>query len=134
MRCNGAHCTILLVFEYMTLEKPVVTGRITITSKGVGYLKNPDLAEDIEIQNNFLNTALHGDEVEVTLHAKIEGQRQNGEVVRIINRAKIGFVGVIDRENGMTFLVPDDKKMYVDIALPTGKAMGAKAGQKVRRI
>lgn len=109
---------------------PVMTGKMTITGKGIGYVKNPEFTEDIEIQNHFLNTALHGDEVEVSLHAKEEGRRQTGEVTKIITRAKMGFVGVIDKENGHAFLVPDDKKMYVDIMIPAGKNMGAVSGQK----
>jgi ribonuclease R len=107
-----------------------MTGKMTITGKGVGYVKNPEFKEDIEIQNHFLNTALHGDEVEVSLHAKEEGRRQTGEVTKIITRAKMGFVGVIDKENGHAFLIPDDKKMYVDIMIPAGKNMGAVTGQK----
>jgi ribonuclease R len=114
----------------MTIEKPIVTGKMSITGKGIGYVKNPEWTEDIEIQNQFLNTALQGDEVEVTLHAKVEGMRQTGEVVRIIQRAKTGFVGVIERENGHTFLVPDDKKMYIDILIADGKTMDAKDGEK----
>jgi len=115
----------------MITDKPIATGRMSITSKGVGYVKNPEFAEDVEIQTSFLNTALQGDEVEITLHAKVEGQRQGGEVLRIVTRAKMGFVGVLERENGMTFLIPDDKKMYVDIVIPAGHDMGAKDGQKV---
>lgn len=118
----------------MTNPLPIVTGKMSITGKGIGYVKNPDLIEDIEIQNQFLNTALQGDEVEVALHAKTEGQRQTGEVLRILSRAKMGFVGVIDRENGVTFLIPDDKKMYMDIMIPAGKAMKAEDGQKAYAV
>jgi ribonuclease R len=112
-------------------NEAIMTGRITITSKGVGYIKNPEWTEDLEIQNQFLNTALHGDEVEAVLHAKVEGNRQQGEVTKIISRAKQGFVGVLEKEHGMTFLVPDDKKMYTDILIPVGKNMGADSGMKV---
>ncbi len=116
--------------EYMTNSLSLATGRMSITSKGIGYVKNPEFSEDVEIQNQFLNTALNGDEVEISLHAKVADKRQNGEVLRIITRAKTGFVGVIEREKGVTFLVPDDKKMYIDIRIPEGKGMGAKDGQK----
>lgn len=115
----------------MTIETPLVTGKMSITAKGIGYLKNPDFTEDLEIQNNFLNTALHGDEVEAVLHAKVEGMRQSGEVVRILKRAKQSFVGVLEKEHGMFFLIPDDKKMYVDLIIPPDKTMNAKDGQKV---
>lgn len=115
---------------YIMNQTPIITGKMTITSKGIGYVKNPDLEQDIEVQNQFLNTALHGDEVEVTLHAKVEGMRQSGEVTKIISRAKLGFVGVIDKEAGRTFLIPDDKKMYIDIMVNEQKTMGAENGQK----
>ena len=115
----------------MTTESPKITGRLTITAKGIGYIKSPELTEDIEIQNNFLNMGLHGDEVEASLHAKIEGMRQSGEVTKIIERAKDGFVGVLEKAHGMFFLVPDDKKMYTDLIIPPEKTMGAKEGEKV---
>ena len=112
------------------MNNPIATGKMSITGKGIGYVKNPEFSEDVEIQNQFLNTALQGDEVEITFHAKVEGERQNGEVIRVVTRAKTGFVGVIEHEKSRTFLVPDDKKMYIDIMIADGKDMGAKAGQK----
>lgn len=109
----------------------MVTGKMSITSKGIGYIKNTEFSEDLEIQNNFLNTALHGDEVEAILHAKVEGMRQNGEVIKILKRAKQNFVGILEKAHGMHFLVPDDKKMYMDLVIPEGKTMNAKDGEKV---
>jgi len=95
-----------------------ITGQITITSRGVGYLPNDLFEEDIEIPNNYTNTALNKDIVEIVLHPKIEGERIHGEVIKIIERAKTQFVGVVEKEDGMLFLAPDDKKMYMDILLP----------------
>ncbi len=115
----------------MNTGNPVVTGKMSITSKGIGYIKNTEFSEDLEIQNNFLNTALHGDEVEAILHAKVEGMRQNGEVIKILKRAKQNFVGILEKAHGMHFLVPDDKKMYMDLVIPEGKTMNAKDGEKV---
>ena len=95
-----------------------IIGQITITSRGVGYLPNDLFEEDIEIPNNYTNTALNKDTVEIVLHPKIEGERIRGEVVKIIERAKTRFVGVVEKEDGLLFLAPDDKRMYVDILLP----------------
>ena len=95
-----------------------IIGQITITSRGVGYLPNDLFEEDIEIPNNYTNTALNKDTVEIVLHPKIEGERIRGEVVKIIGRAKTRFVGVVEKEDGLLFLAPDDKRMYVDILLP----------------
>src|SRR3989344_5558505 len=90
-----------------------IIGQITITSRGVGYLPNDLFKEDIEIPNNYTNTALNKDTVEIVLHPKIEGERIRGEVVKIIERAKTRFVGVVEKEDGLLFLAPDDKRMYI---------------------
>jgi len=119
-------------------------GTISITSKGTGYVKVPDYEQDPEINFKDLNTALHGDIVEIILNKKGYG-RLIGRVSRIISRAKIGFVGVLEEvsppSGGLTsskfFLKPDDTKMYTDILIPEKFLKDAKtdlpaqAGQKV---
>jgi len=105
-------------------------GVISISSKGIGYVKVPDFEEDPEIDFRHLNTALHGDTVEIILHSKGHG-RLTAEVLKVISRAKIGFSGVLEKENGLYFLKPDDTKMYTDILILPKMSNGAKAGQKV---
>ncbi len=117
-----------------------IQGVISITSKGIGYVKViddksrllSDLSErqDPEIDSKHLNTAMHGDTVEIILHPKGKN-RQTAEVSRIISRAKIRFAGVLELENNIFFLKPDDIKMYTDILIPEQMLMGAKTGQKV---
>jgi ribonuclease R len=108
-------------------------GIISISSKGTGYVavgeeKSP--GQDPEINSRDLNTALHGDTVEIILHPKTQ-QRQTAEVSRIISRAKMSFVGVLEQEGTMLFLKPDDTKMYTDILIPKESLHHAKAGEKV---
>jgi len=107
-------------------------GIISISAKGTGYvaIEGSKDKQDPEIDFKHLNTAMHGDTVEIVLHPKSKG-RQTAEVVRIINRAKIRFTGVLESENNMFFLNPDDTKMYTDILIPKEMLNSAKAGQKV---
>ena len=108
-------------------------GIISISSKGTGYVAigaEKSKGEDPEIDFRHLNTALHGDLVQIVLHPKGAG-RQTAEVVRVIARAKTRFTGVLEKENGLFFLKPDDTKMYTDILIPEKALGGAKAGQKV---
>ena len=109
-----------------------IEGIISISSKkGTGYVKAAGYEEDIEIDARHLNTALQGDVVEVLLHSATKKYRQTGEITNIISRAKVGFAGVLEKENEIYFLRPDDTKMYTDILIPKEKLQGAKAGQKV---
>ena len=111
-------------------------GIISISSKGTGYVAvgtDKNKGQDPEIDFRHLNTAMHGDTVEILLHPKshLGRGRQTAEVTSIISRAKIGFAGVLEKENDMIFLKPDDTKMYTDILVPPKMLNGAKTGQKV---
>ncbi|MBI2618183.1 ribonuclease R [Candidatus Kaiserbacteria bacterium] len=99
-------------------ERTRTEGIISVTSRGVGYLPVEGFEEDIEIPRELLNTALNRDTVEVLIHPKRQGVRAQGEVVRVISRARTEFVGVLKEENGFYYLVPDDRRMYADILIP----------------
>ncbi len=107
-----------------------IKGIITITSLGWGYLKSDELEEDVKIDSSLLNTALHGDEVEIVLLPRKKGEKQHGKVVEVLKRAKTRFVGVIEKKKGkgFAFLVPDDPKMYKDLFIPD---RNVEDGQKV---
>src|SRR3989344_1160540 len=107
-----------------------ITGTINVSSRGVGYVEVEGLSEDIEIESPFLNTALHNDEIEIALLPQVNGERQKGEVLKIIKRAKMRFVGVVERNSGI-FLIPDDRRMYRDILISEDKSRGVETGDKV---
>ncbi len=94
-------------------DRKTVTGPISITAKGAGYVPFAD-NEDIEIPEQFLNTAFNNDKVEIALHPKKKGARQQGEVVRVIERFKNRFVGVVDKNGRAVFVLPDDNRAYRD--------------------
>ncbi|MFA5841917.1 MAG: ribonuclease R [Candidatus Paceibacterota bacterium] len=108
-----------------------VEGVISISSKGIGYVRVEGEEEDIEIQSAFLNTALHGDRVKALPHPKRRDRQPSGEILEVLVRAKPGFAGVLEVEKGVYFLVPQDTRMYTDILIPKEKLSGAKEGDKV---
>jgi ribonuclease R len=115
------------------------TGTISITSKKDGYVRVADLEQakegSIFIDHSHLHTALQGDIVEVELLGKKKNQKGEdelyGSVTQVIERGRKGYAGVLEEENGMTFFVPDDKKMYTDIVIPNNERMDAEVGTKV---
>ena len=116
----------------------VYRGRVTVSGRGVGYFTVPPNAEgatlfedDIEIQTPLLKTALHNDEVEIRVLPAQEGIRRQGEVIKIITRAKIQFVGTLSQTKDFFFLKPDDRRMYKDIFIHSSVAKGGKQGDKV---
>lgn len=107
-----------------------LTGVISLTSKGTGYVTVAGYADDIGVDFERLHTALHGDTVELVLQPRTRG-RNTGEVTRVLARAKTRFGGVVEEKSGSWFVKPDDLKMYADILIPPPLRAGAKAGQKV---
>ncbi len=113
-----------------TGRKSRLSGIISITSKGTGYVKIETLEQDPEIDYKHLKTALHNDLVEIVLHPKGRN-RQTAEVVKVLERAKTQFVGTLTKSGNFFFLEADDPKMYTDIFIPEKMLGGAKPGQKV---
>ncbi|MBP6866264.1 MAG: ribonuclease R [Candidatus Pacebacteria bacterium] len=113
-----------------TGRKSGLSGVISITSKGTGYVKIETLEEDPEIDYRHLKTALHNDLVEIVLHPKGR-HRQTAEVVQVLERAKSKFTGILTKQKDLYFLEADDPKMYADILIPNDMLAGAKPGQKV---
>src|SRR3989344_2427090 len=105
----------MLVMTKHKAEK-TLEGPIAINTKGVGFF---DIGEkrgaskvSIEIQPKNVNRAFNGDIVLISLLGK-----------KIIKRAKDEFVGTIDKHDGKIYVIPDDRRMYVDIFLPKEKSV-----------
>ncbi len=111
-------------------KQNILEGTISISSKGTGYVSIEGVEEDIEVGAQDLNTALHGDTVEVALRGKAKGRKQ-GEVLRVVKRQKSKFAGVLEQEDQVIFLKPDDTRMYTDILIPEISLNNAKVGEKV---
>lgn len=111
------------------MKKEELTGPIAITTKGVGFFDIEGREDSIEIQPQYVNRAFHGDIVEISLTGEKIKNRAQGKVEKIIKRVKDEFVGSVEKHDGKTFVVPDDKRMYVDIFLDEAEAVSE--GQKV---
>jgi ribonuclease R len=113
----------------MKSKKYSLIGTISTTQKGVGFVDMPDKFgkkskkvdrdESVHIETGFLNTALNGDTVEVSVQEKKVGAKveKEGEVLKVLNRARENFVGTIKFENNTCYVIPDDRKMYTNIVI-----------------
>ncbi|MFO7851325.1 MAG: ribonuclease R [Bacteroidota bacterium] len=112
-----------------------ITGTVDMTRMGYGFITGADIEEDVFVSNRNLNTALHGDKVKVRLLLRKKGNRPEGEVTEIIERARETFVGTVEVMPQFSFLIPDNKGMPFDLFIPNENLHGAKQGMKaVARI
>ncbi|TSC61062.1 MAG: ribonuclease R, partial [Parcubacteria group bacterium Gr01-1014_107] len=105
-------------------------GIVRVNSRGTGYIKTRRFKEDIEIENYFLRGALDGDEVLYFLHPKVKNRQPQGEIVKILRRAKNNFVGTIEKSEDIFFLRADNRKMYRDIIILPDPHLKKLVGQK----
>jgi ribonuclease R len=111
--------------------KTFVEGKVDLTNDGSAFIVTDDADEtDIFVAPRKLRNALNGDRVKVYVYAKSRGKRQEGEVIEIIQRAKMEFTGIVKLSDRYAFFIPDDRKMMHDIFIPMSELSGAKNGIK----
>ncbi|MGM0950011.1 MAG: ribonuclease R [Bacillota bacterium] len=110
----------------------LIKGKISAHAKGFAFLLPEDTSlSDVFIPPNELNTAMNGDIVMVRLNSQSNGSRQEGTVIRILERAIQRVVGTYTETRNFGFVIPDDKKITSDIFIPKNGKNGAAEGHKV---
>lgn len=118
--------------KYRVVSKAdYIEGVIDMTSRKTAYFVSDELEDDVFIPTGNLNKALDGDKVKVYIYNRRRGRRPEGEVVEIIERARVEFVGVIDIQKNFAFVSTANPKMYTDIFIPKNKLGNAQDGDVV---
>lgn len=121
--------------KYGFLHIPnVMQGTLRMTKQGFGFVETNGI--EIFVAPRFVGTALDGDVVEVSLFAPSKKQRDGearpeGEITRVVRRARNAIVGTLERSRTMYVVVPDDPKIGVEIAVAKENLNNAHAGEKV---
>ncbi len=109
-----------------------VTGTVDHVNPRFAYVvTGEEGVKDIYVKTRDLNTALHGDTVEVQLLGRSNGENPEGKVTKIVKRARSRFVGRIEVSKSYAFVVPDFKKIYQDFFIYTENINGARTNDKV---
>ncbi|MDX9872635.1 MAG: ribonuclease R [Clostridia bacterium] len=108
-------------------------GRIQGNQKGFAFLIPDDpQQQDVFIPKEDLNGAMHNDRVVARLYKHLEdGRRREGQIIRILQRANEQVVGTFESSRSYGFVVPDDKRLSLDIFIPREETNGAKNHEKV---
>ncbi|MFN6377827.1 MAG: ribonuclease R [Flavobacteriales bacterium] len=104
-------------------------GRIEINRFGKGYVSIEGQERDVEIPKGKTGFALYGDTVEVTFNPK--SRRPEGKILRVVERSRREFVGILDVGKVGTFMLPSDKRVHVDFYISKEQLNGAEHGDKV---
>ncbi|WP_396156278.1 ribonuclease R [Flavobacterium sp.] len=106
-------------------------GVVDMTSRKAGYFVCDELEHDVFIPFINLNHALDNDKVKAYVYNRRSSRKPEAEVIEIIERYKIEFVGVIDIQKNFGFVTTANAKMYTDIFIPKNKLGEAEHGDVV---
>ena len=100
--------------------------------KGFGFVEIEGQDEDIFIPESDTGTAMHQDKVRIIIRdEKKEGKRQEGVVVKVLERGMPEIVGTYQLNRDFGFVISDNPKFSKDIFIPRKEAAGIKNGDKV---
>jgi ribonuclease R len=111
----------------------LVAGKFQSHERGFGFLiPNDKEQNDIFIQSDSVNGAMHGDSVIARIKkSSSQSRKSEGEIVKILSRANEKIVGVFEKSHSIGYVIPDHKKIKGHIIVPVDKSMDAKENQKV---
>ena len=100
--------------------------------KGFGFVEIEGQDEYIFITESDTGTAMHQDKVRIIIRdEKKEGKRQEGVVVKVLERGMPEIVGTYQLNRDFGFVISDNPKFSKDIFIPRKEAAGIKNGDKV---
>ncbi|HEY4108551.1 ribonuclease R [Puia sp.] len=110
----------------------LLKGRLDVTRSGMGFVLVEGRDQDILVRPGDFNTALHGDTVRVRIvNAGGRNGRSQGEVVDVVDRKQLEFLGRIEISASFAFFIAESDKPMPDIYVPLAKLNGAVNSDKV---
>ena len=112
-------------------RQDTVIGTLSMTKSGRAFVVPEAGGDDIVIGDWGLDTALHGDKVEVRLLPQKKDARLSGEVVKVVERLDRDIVGKYFQSRFHSFVLPDDQRLKIEIRVDPPKGTVLRDGTKV---
>jgi ribonuclease R len=114
----------------------LIVGRVSTNPRGFAFVDAEAPGDDgpssVYIAGNNLNQAMHGDRVVVRVEHRRNGDRAEGRILRVLERAAQRIVGRYELDGSTQgFVVPFDRRIIMDVQIPKGETGGATRGAMV---
>ena len=118
--------------KYMLIEDSHLRkGIMRANKKGFGFVEVDNLEEDIFVDALNMNGAIHDDVVLVEITSKMNIDRLEGRVLKIIERKVDQYIGEINFKGNTGYITLDDKKINLEIEIDKEDSLNAVDGHKV---
>ncbi|MCK8516128.1 ribonuclease R [Methylonatrum kenyense] len=112
-------------------HEELIRGRIIGHGEGYGWLV-PDVGgERIFLSPRDMRRVLNGDRAVVQLVGLDQKGQPEGKLVEVLSRANRTLVGRYFMESGVGFVVPQNRRLHLDVIVPEQDAGGARSNELV---
>jgi ribonuclease R len=109
----------------------LIPGVVLANAEGYGFLRPDEGGDDLYLSPYQMRTVMHGDRVLASVVGLDRRGRRQGAIVEVLQRRSPRLVGRVVIDNGVTLVVPDDRRLHQDVMIVPGKEQGARSGQIV---
>ena len=119
--------------RYMMLEDSHLRkGTLRANKKGFGFVEIENMEDDVYIAPENMNGAIHDDIVLVEITSKMNLDRLEGRILKVIKRQVERYIGEINFDKkGKGHITLDDSKIKLNIEVSKENSLNAVDGHKV---
>ncbi len=113
-------------------EKHFIRGHVIAHAEGYGFLVPDEGGDDLFLSAKQMRGVLHGDHAVATVTGIDRRGRSEGSIISVIERANNTLIGRLFDDDGIAYVVPDNKRITQNIMIPADMFADAVAGQIVK--
>ena len=109
----------------------LVVGRLSVTSKGDGFVKPDAGGQEVFVPGLSLESAMDGDQVVTRVERRPRGRSPVGRVIKVLERAHETLVGTYRSTRSFGVVHPQNRKIHREVLVVQGQENGAGEGDVV---
>ncbi|HRQ65040.1 MAG TPA: ribonuclease R [Xanthomonadaceae bacterium] len=109
----------------------IKAGVVLANPEGFAFVRLDEGGDDVFLSPWQARGVMHGDRVTVSVVGLDRRGRPEGAVTEVLERRTTRIVGRFDERDGICLVIPDDRRLHADIAVPPRATGGARPGQIV---
>lgn len=115
----------------LVAKMDLIAGRVIGHPDGFGFLVPDDKSGDLYLGAQEMRAVLHGDRAVVRVQGQDRQGRREAAIVEVTERANSRVVGRYLEQAGVSYLVPDNRRIHQDVLIPPEARGTARTGQFV---
>ncbi|PCJ84622.1 MAG: ribonuclease R [Thiotrichaceae bacterium] len=113
-------------------ENHLIKGHVIAHADGFGFLVPDEGGNDLFLSAKQMRGVLHGDHAVATVAGVDRRGRREGSIISVVERANSTLVGRLFNDDGIAYVVPDNKRITQNIMIPADMLADSAVGQIVK--